>query len=1057
MPARLTRAVLICLVALTFLHSPTRAERLPIRTYSVADGLANNTVNKIVRDSRGFLWFCTADGISRFDGYEFKNFGTNQGLPHPFVNDLIETRSGEYWVATNGGLVRFNPRGVPTPSVSYINNSSSTEQPLFSVVLPEDPDRRARAITVLFEDRSGTLWCGTTKGLYRLEHTERHFILQPIEIGIPNEYPEQAIINDILEDQQSSLWIATPSGLYCRRADGSSARYTKRDGLPGEHLHDLFIDHQGHLWAASRLDGFFSFTADATTRRPPAIAHVFSSKDGLPQNWIFQLFETSDHRFWAATARGLAEYLPGGDGQGHFFHSYNERNGLIHHDINTLNEDAAGNLWLGTPAGAMKLARSGFVAYDQLDGMDEVDAVFQDRHGNVCARGWLLGDGRVSIFEGAKLDVLHSNLGEHVPRLGCFDGQKFSWLLPTVLEHKMGWVGEGVTLQSRSGEWWIGTGLGVYRFPAADTLAELKTARPRAVYTMKDGLSANQVFRLFEDSDGIWISTIGGANGLARWDAATDKLNNLSSIAELAPVKEDLARSFARDRNQNVWIGFGIGLARYRNGRFTLFTANEGLQTGAIAQIYPDQFGRLWLASSRSGLIRVENPESDRPTFVSYTTKQGLSSDIASAITEDLNGHIYVGTGRGLDELEPATGRIKHFTTADGLISGSILSSFRDRTGALWFGTQKGLSRFVPSTAETASAPPVLITQLSVSGSPQRVSVLGDNQIALADVAADQNQVQIDFVGLNFASGEVLRYQYKLEGAGKDWSAPTEQRTVNFASLAPGSYAFLVRAINSEGEASSTPAIVRFTILPHFWQRWWFIIVVALTVGLIVYALYRYRMQKLIELERVRTRIATDLHDEIGSNLSLIAMIGEAARRRATGDSQMAGWLSTIAGTSRETVDAMSDIVWAVNPGKDRLIDLIQRMRRVAEDALSPRDMTLDFSAPGPEEDIKLDADTRREVFMIFKEGLNNIVRHSDCTKVRVEFRVDSGRLSLKLCDNGKGFQPGVAIEGNGQANMRRRAEKLRGKLEIISDPGSGTTLRLKLPINGYRGAFLRR
>jgi len=165
----------------------------------------------------------------------------------------------------------------------------------------------------------------------------------------------------------------------------------------------------------------------------------------------------------------------------------------------------------------------------------------------------------------------------------------------------------------------------------------------------------------------------------------------------------------------------------------------------------------------------------------------------------------------------------------------------------------------------------------------------------------------------------------------------------------------------------------------------------------------------------------------------------------------MAGWLSTIAGTSRESVDAMSDIVWAVNPGKDRLIDLTQRMRRVAEEVLSPRDVALDFSAPDKSEDIKLDADTRREVFMIFKEGLNNIVRHSRCTKVGIDFRVESGRLSLKVSDNGRGFETGVATEGNGLANMRRRAEKLRGQLEVISSMAGGTTVRLNVSIDGHR------
>ncbi|PYS65121.1 MAG: hypothetical protein DMF76_03460 [Acidobacteria bacterium] len=1038
---------ILLILLLLVIPDATQAERLPIRTYTVADGLANNTINKIVRDSRGFLWFCTADGISRFDGYEFRSFGTNEGLPHPYVNDLVETRSGEYWIATNGGLAGFHPRGAPAQSI----DASSKGEPLFSVVLPEDSDRRARAITALFEDRSGTLWCGTMKGLYRLDRANGHFMLRPVDVGIPNEYPEQALINGMVEDQKSSLWIATPSGLYRRWPDGAFARYTTRDGLPGEHLHDLFIDHKGQLWAASRLNGFFSFTPDAT-RKPPVITHAFSTKDGLPQDWIFQLFESSDQKFWVATARGLAQYLSDGDGQGHFIHSYSERNGLTHHDINALNEDAAGNLWLASPAGAMKLARNGFTTYDQQDGIDEVDALFADRRGNVCARGWLLGDGRVSIFEGAKFDVLHSNLGQHVPRFGCFNGQKFTWLLPGALDNRvMGWVGEGLTLRGRNGEWWIGTGSGVYRFPAADDLTKLSTARPLAVYTTKDGLSASQVFRLFADSRGnIWISTIGSVNGLALWDAATRTLRDLSNVPGLIVSKEDLAHSFAEDRDGNVWIGFAGGLARYREGHFIFFTNKEGLPNGGIAQIYLDRSTRLWLASSRSGLIRVENTSSDRPTFVSFTTQQGLSSDITSVITEGLDGHIYVGTGRGLDELDPATARIKHFTTADGLISGAMLSAFRDQTGALGFGTQKGLSRFVPASDKAAAAPPILITQLSVSGSPQRVAAFGEEEISLVDFPASQNQVQVDFVGLSFASGEVLRYQYKLAGAGKDWSAPNEQRTVNFASLAPGKYTFMVRAVNSEGQASSNPAILRFTILPHFWQRWWFVLLTVMTAGLIIYTLYRYRMQKLIELERVRTRIATDLHDEIGSNLSLIAMIGEAARRRAANDSQMAGWLSTIAGTSRETVDAMSDIVWAVNPGKDRLSDLTQRMRRVAEEALSPRDVTLDFSAPD-KADIKLDADTRREVFMIFKEGLNNIVRHSQCTKVAIDFRVASGRLSLKVSDSGRGFEVGLATEGNGLVNMRRRAEKLKGRLEIDSKADEGTTVRLSVPIDGHR------
>ncbi|HVS21466.1 MAG TPA: two-component regulator propeller domain-containing protein, partial [Pyrinomonadaceae bacterium] len=313
------------------------AERLPIKTYTIADGLAHNEINKIVRDSRGFLWFCTADGLSRFDGYTFTNFGTDQGLPHANVTDLLETRSGEYWVATYGGIARFNPKGAPVNRVVYAGEAGAIA-PMFTVIVPEDQDRRAKAINVLLEDRNGTIWCGTRKGLHRLEDANGRLALREVDVGIPEEYPEQRIVSDLLEDRYGSLWIAAPSGLYRRWPDGAAARYTTREGLPNNYLQDLLEDHQGRLWVGTRLGGFFRIIAD-DTHSPPAIAQAFTSKDGLPSFWVFQLFEASDGRFWVATASGLAEFFPESDEQGRRFHAYSEKNGLSYHDITALNED----------------------------------------------------------------------------------------------------------------------------------------------------------------------------------------------------------------------------------------------------------------------------------------------------------------------------------------------------------------------------------------------------------------------------------------------------------------------------------------------------------------------------------------------------------------------------------------------------------------------------------------------------------------------------------------------------------------------------------------------
>src|SRR5262249_9991507 len=304
------------LLVILAMSSLTRAERLPIKTYTTVDGLAHNNINKIVRDSRGFLWFCTGDGLSRFDGYTFASYGTDQGLPHREVNDFLETRSGEYWVATHAGLVRFNPKAPPERRVVYINGANenvSRAGPMFTVIAPDGEDRYARAITVLFEDHSGVIWCGTYKGLYRLERAQSRFSLRPIKpINLEMPSGEGQNIADLLEDRCGSLWIAAYSGLYRRWPDGSVARYTKRDGLPDDYLHDLFEDHEGRLWAGTRYGGFFQFAAD-DTRRPLVVLQAFSIREGMPTPWVFQLFETSDHKFWVATSRGLLQFFPNRD------------------------------------------------------------------------------------------------------------------------------------------------------------------------------------------------------------------------------------------------------------------------------------------------------------------------------------------------------------------------------------------------------------------------------------------------------------------------------------------------------------------------------------------------------------------------------------------------------------------------------------------------------------------------------------------------------------------------------------------------------------------------
>jgi signal transduction histidine kinase len=472
------------------------------------------------------------------------------------------------------------------------------------------------------------------------------------------------------------------------------------------------------------------------------------------------------------------------------------------------------------------------------------------------------------------------------------------------------------------------------------------------------------------------------------------------------------------------------------------FGAAAGLRPGAIVDIHRDRSGRLWLASERAGLIRVDRPESEHPAFVAYTTAQGLSSDSIEVITEDRNGFLYVSRGQGLDRFDPATGRVKHFTGADGLAPGPLYAAFTDRNGVLWFGSSNGLVRFAPKSERPPVAPVALISAVRVGGVSQFISALGERSMSFPALETDRNQLQIDFVTLGFSLGEVLRYQYKLEGAAGDWSAPSEQRTVNYASLAPGRYTFRVRALNSDGLVSVEPATIAFTILRPIWLRWWFLTAVGLVIAAALYAVYQYRIARVLELASMRTRIATDLHDDIGANLTRIALLSEVAQRVPDGAP-----LASIARIARESVAAMSDIVWAINPKRESLADLLRRMRRHAEDVFTLRDIDLQFHTPDAEDTLRLSMDVRRDLLLVFKEAVNNTARHAHCSHVSIDLHRDGSHLVLSVADNGVGFDPAQESAGQGLASLRRRARQLKGTLDVQSRPLAGTTVTLQIPL----------
>lgn len=1027
-----TSRVIFSLLFLLMISARAQAERLPIKTYTAADGLPRDHINRIVPDSKGFLWLCTSEGLSRFDGYGFVNYSREQGLPNQYIHDFLESHDGVYWIGTEKGLCRFNP-DFPLQAVGTGQNMAQR-----FVVHPLGEIASANSINMLYEDHAGTIWCGTEGGLFRLDQINGQWVSSYVDIIRPANSLMTLRVRALVEDRQGSLWISAESGLHRRRPDGTIELYTAKQGLPVQNA--LLEDRNGRLWAATHW-GLYQLIADPQPDHP-IVAERYTVKDGLASDSVTSLCQSANGKLWIGTNTGLSELLP----MQKKLQSYLEENGLNNTGITTFAQDHYGNLWIGTAyGGAMRLAARGFTTYNQADhlGGINVGEIFEDRESQLCVA---FDEGKLAQFNGSKF----------IPtRLSLPQGLTY-W----------GWGWYQTLFQDSQGDWWVNTGQGLLRYARESSLLELKNKRPKAIYTVKDGLPSNEIFRLYEDSHGdIWISTIGDAQGtLTRWERTTERFHRYppaDNLPNIAPT------AFCEDAQGNLWIGFYTGgLVRYSQGRFTFFTNAEGVPQGFIRGIYRDHSGRLWVATTEGGVARIDHPDSEHPDFIIYTTANGLSSNAAICVTEDLFGMIYIGTGRGLDKLDPTTNLIKHYIIADGLANSFINIGFRAHDGSLWFGTPEGLSHIIPQPEPSTTPPPILINEFRIAGVPYPTSDLGATTLSGPELSASQNHIQIDFVGLSLNVAETLRYQFKLEGTNGDWSAPTVQRSVNYPNLPPGSYRFLVRAVSADGTLSQMPAAVTFRILPALWQRWWFVsialILLALPVILVARsryqrmkavreaeeALQKSREERFLELEQVRRRIATDLHDDIGSSLSQVYLLSEIVRQRVGNDNAtVAEPLDMISASTNEMVSSMSDIVWAINPQKDHLSDLLHRMRRFASDTLSARDIAFQFRAPDDQADIRLGANIRREVFLIFKESVNNLVKHSGCSEAEIEFRVAGDALWLKVSDNGKGFSTNLDSDGHGLLSMQERAGSLGGQFSIVSTPGQGTTITLHVQL----------
>jgi signal transduction histidine kinase/ligand-binding sensor domain-containing protein len=1039
-----------------------RAERLPVKVYTSDDGLGSSASFNLVRDSRGFIWLCSRDGLVRFDGYRFITYRIGDDDADPAVFDLIPTRRGAYWIDLNRGM---DYRFVPPPDKSVLEPIAQTiakndsRVPLKAEPIGDEP-------LPSFEDSLGNLWNSTNKGINLLREADGKLTAEFIEVNLPGLPKDKLNVLSFVQGENNAFWLGTNWGLVRRLSDGRMIHYLFDPKNGADVVRYLAEDKQGRVWIA-RSDGLMVLKIDSASEFAGAENFVsrrilfkpgIVNAEGQPQlpetageavHFSFADVLRRETKEEAAKANNITpnfyKFICGADGKiwmpsnhglvvfdGKNFQQYTIKQGLATNIISSIAEDYEGHIWLASYGGLHRLNPKGLKIFDQEDGLesDRIHSIYEDRNGD--------------------LNVVSGNF--NISRLNA-DG-KFKMIRPRLPANSIWAWSANVAYLDSHGDWWVNTFENIYRYTNIERLEDLNGKAPTEIYNESNGLLSNNNVRVFEDSNGDmwfcpWVTS--ERFGLTRWQRSTGEIRNFTT-ADGLPEKP-IASAFAEDAAGNLWFGFTTGsngIARYRDGRFTIISDPNILKAG-ISDIYRDRAGRMWIATNGEGLFRVDVPEAEQPIFRRYQIADGLTSENVRCVTEDLYGNIYVGTVRGVNRLSPETGQVRYYGTSDGLASDFINTAFRDRHGVIWFGTFNGLSKLVPEADAPLPAPSILISGLRIAGEEYSVSPLGQREVFVSEQDANRNNLQIDFLSVNTGGNTFVRYQYRLEGAGDEWSEPTAQNSVTFANLSSGSYRFFVLAVNADDVASLQPAVVSFTVLRPIWQRWWFLSLAALAISTAIYTLYSYRVKQIIKLERVRTRIATDLHDDIGSSLSQIAILSEVVRQKVGDGANGAGEpLNLIADTSREMVDSMSDIVWAVNPAKDHLSDLTQRMRRFASDILEAQNIGYKFIVAENAKDITLGADVRREVYLMFKECVTNLVKYSSATDAILQIKIENGFVCVQVEDNGRGFDVEKASKGfggNGLPNMKKRATGLGGKFEIHSEKEKGTKIQFSVPL----------
>jgi signal transduction histidine kinase len=524
--------------------------------------------------------------------------------------------------------------------------------------------------------------------------------------------------------------------------------------------------------------------------------------------------------------------------------------------------------------------------------------------------------------------------------------------------------------------------------------------------------------------------------------------------------------ALAQDAGGAIWIGAAGQLWRFQSGRFTVFKLPSSLPNLRFWSLLTDPDGSVWVGTMGGGLLRWRDGQLKR-----CTSADGLPSDTISQLLEDDFGNLWAGSRAGIFSVNRAAlnaffdGKAesifcRSFGVSDGLPTLECSGGFqpacwRGQDGRLWFATVKGAVSVQPGDLPANRLPPdVVIEGVRVDGVAQAI----DRQTHALTLSPGRHYVEFRFTGISLTAPESVRFQWRLAGLASKWVDGGGQRSVSYSFLPPGDYRFDVRACNSDGVWNETGASLNLTVRPHFWETGWFKfgsgaggLMCFLGAGLLIQRRrYRTRMlaiERQHALERERTRIARDIHDQVGANLTKIGIQTDQLGRQPGMPAEAQPLVQGVAETTREMLQSMDEIVWAINPRNDTLKRAVNYLIHYTRDFLRPAGIAYHLDLPVDLPVLPLSTQVRHNLFMAFKEALNNAVKHGRPRSIRLVLALQPHELKLAVEDDGAGFTPTPSRDGaDGLDNMRQRLKSLGGQCLIESAPGRGTRVTFQLP-----------